>query len=367
MSVFDPVELGGLTLPSALIRSATAERISVESVEEGERLAAMYQALIEGGAGLVITGHIAVDASGKVMDAMPQIRSESQRAGWKRVVERAHQAGGLICGQINHGGGRCYAMEPSLLKGRLAGPVCVSSLPDLPRDPLDGAVLTDGQIEQIIEAYAETALAVKEVGMDAVQIHGAHGYLGNQFLSPWSNRRTDRWGETLENRARFLREVVRACRESVGADFPLGMKLAAIEDEDKKGWTPDEAIPAAQWFVSDGLDFIEISGGFDRNLADVRVRPDKGEAWYLPLARRFKEALNIPVIAVGGFRSLAVMNEALDSGACDAVSASRPFICEPDFPNRLRRGENSACGCRNLCLMTPDGVTRCVFKERKNK
>jgi 2,4-dienoyl-CoA reductase-like NADH-dependent reductase (Old Yellow Enzyme family) len=131
--------------------------------------------------------------------------------------------------------------------------------------------------------------------------------------------------------------------------------------------TSEDTLTAAEWFAADGLDFIEISGAFRKDLVRRKVTPGKGEGYYVPVARRFKERLSIPVIVVGGLRSLPVMNEALCSGACDAVSMSRPLICQPDFPQRLKRGEQSACiGC-NLCLLRNDQMTACYAKNPGRK
>lgn len=364
MGVFEPMEIAGLSMRSAVIRSATAERIRVETIEEGEALARFYEPLVRSGVGMIITGHIAVDASGRVRESMPLILSDGEQAAWRRVADRVHEWGGLICAQLNHGGGRCHTVDAEALSGRLQGPVCVSRLPEIPRDPMLETELDEDGVTTIIDAFARSAASAKKNGMDAVQIHGAHGYLGSQFLSPSTNHRTDEWGGGIENRARFLREVVAAVRAAVGADYPVGMKLGVIDDEDRSGLTVDDALTAAREFEVAGLDFIEISGAFDRNLADHRVRAGKGEAYYLPLAKRFKGELNIPVIAVGGFRSLEVMEEALASGACDAVSASRPFIHDPWFLDHLRDGEPSGCGCRNRCLLQREGATRCGLKEK---
>lgn len=355
-TVFDPISLGVLRLPSRFIRSATAERIAMEQEADSERLGALYANLIRGGVGLVITGHVAVHPSGRLQPLMAALYAENHFAAWRRAVAIAHQAGGLLVAQLNHGGGRC--------KPEFAGaPVCVSRLPDWPKDPLDGTELTGPQIEDLIAAFAWAVQRAQEFGFDGVQIHAAHGYLGSQFLSPATNRRTDDWGGALENRARFLRRVLQAVRRAVGPDYPIGMKLGACDD-DPAGLSIQDTLQAAEWFVANGLNFIEISGAFRSDLVMRKVKPGSGEGYYLPFARQFKQRLSIPVIAVGGFRSLEVINGAIGRGDCDAVAMARPLIRQPDLPNILRQGGRSECvGC-DLCLLHNDGPTRCWAREK---
>jgi len=153
-------------------------------------------------------------------------------------------------------------------------------------------------------------------------------------------------------------------RAAVGSDFPVGMKLGAADD-DPSGLQLEDSLQAAEWFQDDGLDFIEISGAFHADICARHVKPGGREGYFLPMARRFKERLRIPVIAVGGFRSLAVINEAIGSGGCDAVAASRPLIRQPDFLQVLRRGEPVECISCRLCLFRNDRPTQCYARARQ--
>lgn len=368
ISVLEPVEFAGMTLASRIARSATAERLTLRDEAQCEALAAMYLALVRGGVGLIISGHIAVDPSGRVSPNMPGLYREDQIPAWRRVVEAVHAAGGRIAAQLNHGGGRC---KPEVIgsgpaAGVFGGPVCVSRAPDREADPLDGAPLDPEGVEILVSRFAAAARRAREAGFDAVQLHGAHGYLVSQFLSPLANRRADEWGGSLEGRARFARRVVQEARRAVGEGFPLGMKLGAVDDPGGGGLTADETVQVARWLETDGLDFIEISGAFHAGVAQRHVRPGRGEAYYAPLARRFREALGIGVIAVGGFRSLAAMNGAVAEGACDLVALSRPLIRQPDLPRILARGGESECLSCNLCLFSrKDPPTRCHSLESR--
>lgn len=371
VSVFAPATLAGLRLQSRFVRSATAERMRVDTPDDGQRLGQFYAALAKGGVGLIVTGHITVDPSGRVGTTMPGLYSDGQIEGWRAAAGVVHDAGGLLCAQINHGGGRAKPESGALEAGLFAGPVCVSPLPSgepssqRAKDPMAGEPLTPDGIEKLIAAYAAAAVRARQAGLDAVQIHAAHGYLGSQFLSPSTNHRQDEWGGSLEGRARFLRRVVQAVREAVGGGFPVGMKLGAMDSDQQQGLRLDDSLQAAQWFEQDGLDFIEISGAFHAGVAERKIRPGKGEAYYLPAARKFKERLTIPVISVGGYRSLAVIEEALNSGGGDFIAMSRPLIRQPNLPHVLREGGQSECLSCNLCLLTRDGATRCHAKDRQ--
>jgi 2,4-dienoyl-CoA reductase-like NADH-dependent reductase (Old Yellow Enzyme family) len=351
-SIFDPITFAGLSLPSRFVRSATAEGFAMDTSNDAESLAALYADLARGGVGLIVAGHMAVSARGRHRLSMAGIFTDAQRRHWAVVAAATHAAGGVVAAQINHCGGRG-------LPEVVGTPLCVSSLPDREKDPMQGQEMTVADIEAVIIEFADAACAARDAGFDAVQIHAAHGYLGSQFLSPASNLRTDEWGGPLEGRARFLRRVVQAIRAAVGPAYPVGMKLGAL-DSAPAGLTLDDTVQAARWFEADGLGFIEISGAFHADVIRRRVRPGEGEGYYAAYAHRFREALTIPVIAVGGFRSVAAMNAALASGDCDAVALCRPFIRQPDLPHYLQTGHSvSECTSCNRCLMRRAGPLAC--------
>lgn len=389
--MFDPLITNKFSLRSRFVRSATAERIAMANESEGKVLGEKYAALARGGVGLIISGHITVHPSGRLHPLMAAIYTEENLSAWRRAVKLTHEAEGMVFLQLNHGGGRCRTSDEVNLPARLqrlersdcgqamlsttgglqSGPLCVSYLPERPNDAMLGCELTGTQIQELIKAFADAARNARAVGADGVQIHAAHGYLVSQFLSPLTNRRKDEWDGALEGRARFLRMVVRAVREAVGEKFPIGVKLGACDD-DPAGLKMEETLQVAKWLATpkdwveeDGIDFIEISGGFRSDLVRRRVSPGKNEGYYLPFAGRFKKELKIPVFAVGGLRSLEKMNEALSLNQCDAAAMSRPLICQPDLPEILRtagKSGKSACRGCNLCLFKNDQPTACQKK-----
>ena len=220
----------------------------------------------------------------------------------------------------------------------------------------------------LIDAYAQAARRVKEAGFDGVQIHGAHGYLIGQFLSPFVNKRTDEWGAGPEGRMRFLRAVCAAVREQVGREYPVFIKLGMV-DAVEGGLTVDGSTEIAAELAGMGLDGIEISGGIGGG-EDLNVRPgirnEADEAYFRYLAQATRPVTPLPIALVGGFRSLSVMEDVLASGDADYVSLCRPLISEPDFPNRLRDEiqQRAACISGNRCWPDElgDGIAcRCTI------
>jgi len=213
--------------------------------------------------------------------------------------------------------------------------------------PLGGAIkaffntpraLAETEIRALIEAFARAARLAQEAGFTGVQIHGAHGYLVSQFLSPHHNQRTDAWGGNAANRRRFALEVYRAIRGAVGRAFPVSIKLNSA-DFQRGGFTEDESMAVVDALAAEGVDLIEVSGGTYEApamtgfaaAASTRSR----EAYFLEFAEKVRARATVPLAVTGGFRSGAAMRAALRSGAIDVVGLARPLAVCPDFPNRL--------------------------------
>lgn len=203
-------------------------------------------------------------------------------------------------------------------------------------------VLTEPEILELIDRFGNTAAILKEAGFTGVQIHGAHGYLVSQFLSPLANQRDDQWGGSLENRARFVLEVYRNIRSKVGADFPIGIKINSA-DFQRGGFTEEESMKVVQLLGAEGMDLIEISGGTYEKPAMTGITKKKStqerEAYFLDYIKKVRKLLDTPLMLTGGFRTVAAMEEALEEGALDVVGLARPFTLYPDLPNRIFEGE----------------------------
>jgi 2,4-dienoyl-CoA reductase-like NADH-dependent reductase (Old Yellow Enzyme family) len=351
-----PFRLKNTLLQSRLVRSATVERLALKEDGEGTRLGEMYRKLGEGGVGLIITGSAAMNPAAKASPTMAELFDDRHLRPWQLAVGLAHQGGAKIHVQLNHAGGRTRAAFIG------TEPQCVSRI-ERQGDAMLGRELDEDAIVELIACYAASARMAVDAGADGIQIHAAHGYLVSQFLSPLTNHRSDRWGGDLEGRCRFLREVVRTTREAIGTEACLGMKIGATDD-DPRGLTLEETIEITRELQEIGLDTVEVSGGFRSDAAKQGINSPDDEAYYLPWARAYKEVLDIPVMAVGGFRSLAVIDQAVESGACDLVSMCRPLIRQPDVLKRLLAGEEATCTSCTGCLhRVRHGITRCVLDD----
>jgi 2,4-dienoyl-CoA reductase-like NADH-dependent reductase (Old Yellow Enzyme family) len=341
--LFSSVSLGNLELVNRLVRSATAELLATEPVGRATpALAALYGELARGGVGLIISGHAYVDPRGKAHPEMLGVHCDELIPGLRTLAEATHAEGGRLALQINHGGRQCdractpYSIAPSAVP---------TPEGDTPRE------MTSAEIVATVDAFAQAARRAKLAGVDAVQLHGAHGYLVSQFLSPHTNRRTDAWGGGFEQRLSFLAAICEAVRGQVGSEYPVFIKLGMTDNLDRvpDGLTPDDGARIVSRLHDLGLDAVEISGGIGGDQSDFNGRLAVGkkapEAYFRSLSRRAKAVTDLPVMLVGGLRSRAVMDDVLASGDADLISMCRPLIREPDLPGRLQSGEASASTC----------------------
>ena len=342
--LFTPSTFGTMTLPNRFVRSATAERMADDDGRPRPALLELYRDMARGEVGLIITGHMYVHPSGKCHPEMTGIHDDALLPALADLVDAVHQAGGKIAVQITHGGMQCS-------RETVAGTIAPSAV-EAPFLPQPAREITLDEIPMMIDAYAQAARRAQAAGFDAVQLHGAHGYLINQFLSPFVNRRTDEWGGDLENRMRFLRLVCAAVRAQVGAEYPLFIKLGMV-DGVEGGLTLDESVNVAGALAEMGLDAVEVSGGITGGAVQntkPAIRDAADEAYFRDFARAVRAVTPLPLMLVGGFRSRQVMDDVLDAGDADFISLCRPLISEPDLPARLRAGQpRAACISGNRC------------------
>jgi 2,4-dienoyl-CoA reductase-like NADH-dependent reductase (Old Yellow Enzyme family) len=336
--LFSPERIGTLEIPIRIVRSATAERLASTDGAPLPQLQDLYLNLVRGGVGLIITGHLYIHASGKAHPEMTGIYADGLISDHKELTRAVHKDGGRIVAQINHGGMQCsretvsQTLAPSHFNaGFLEQPA---------------RAMTLGEIEETIDAFAQAARRAKEAEYDGVQLHGAHGYLINQFLSPYVNRRNDQWGGDARGRLHFLRRVCQAIREQVGADYPVFIKLGML-DGVEGGLSREEGVQIVAALSEMGLDAVEISGGVQA----LNSQANPKQPYFRPLAKAARSATSLPILLVGGIRSLQEMDDVLTSGDADFVSICRPLICDPDLPNRLRQGlhERARCISGNRC------------------
>jgi 2,4-dienoyl-CoA reductase-like NADH-dependent reductase (Old Yellow Enzyme family) len=350
LMLFEPFLINNLEIPNRFARSATYDGCAEKNGHVSERQIGIYEALAQGGVGLIITGIAYVHALGRISVYQNSIAHDDDIEGLARLARSVHRFGAKIALQLFHAGrerGKIFPKQPALAPSYVA------------QDPFftgPHRSMNEAEIMEVIEAFAAAARRAREAGFDAVQIHGAHAYLLSQFLSPFTNRREDRWGGSLENRLRLHREIHKAIRAEVGQDYPVLMKLG-VKDGFSGGLDFAEGSAAAEILASDGLDALEISQGLRGQVysqTEYRTgitRPDR-EGYFRNWCRELKQRINIPVIMVGGLRSFELVLEVVQKKEADLVSLSRPLIREPDLIARWQRGDHtpSTCVSCNRCM-----------------
>lgn len=294
-----------------------------------------YKKWAKSGAGLLITGNVMVDA--KAIGEPRNVVVEDRR-DLDLLKEWAATADGTntqLWVQINHPGRQAMEQVNKTLKAPSAVPLKTGG-----RKGATGKIpkaLTEEEILQIIDAFGNTSLILKEAGFTGVQIHGAHGYLVSQFLSPYANVRKDRWGGSLENRARFVVEIYRKIRSLVGAEFPIGIKLNSA-DFQKGGFSEEESMEVVKILSQEGIDLIEISGGTYEAPAMMGKRKEstvKREVYFMEYIEKARKITDTPLMLTGGFRTASVMRDAVTSDQLDVVGLARPFTIYPNFGHEL--------------------------------
>ncbi|MHA2244353.1 MAG: NADH:flavin oxidoreductase [Candidatus Hodarchaeales archaeon] len=336
--MFNSGYIGSIELQNRFIRSATAEFAANEDGTIIDEYYELYSNLGKGGIGLIIQGHLYIMDEGKANKKMAGIAHDSHLKGLKQITQLIRKAGtgSLVAAQLNHGG---------------AG--SVSSKTASPREGKEVRVMTDEDIEDVIAGFRKAALRAKNASYDAIQIHGAHGYLISQFLSNKTNQRTDSWGGNLENRAQLLLSVYHAIRSAVGNNYPVLVKMNGSDDP-SNGFTVEESSKIASWLANEGLDAIEISG----NKSTRKVKIEEEEGYFASMGRKIKQHIgDMPLVLVGGHRSLAKIQQLREEFA-DFISLSRPFIREPDLVQKFKDGKVRAdCISCNKCFKAPKIIT----------
>ena len=342
--IFTPWKMKDLTIPNRLVRSATWEGLAEADGTPTHDLINALGDLAEGGVGLIITGYAFILPEGRGLPKQTGVHIDAMVGPLTRISDAMHKAGGLAAMQIVHAGGQTKA---EWIGGQPMGPSAMVN----PAFKEEVGELSLMHIEDIIDAFAMAAARVKAAGFDAVQLHGAHGYLINQFLSPLTNRREDDYGGNPANRARFAYDVLSATRQAVGPRYPVFIKLNSA-DYVEGGLALEEGLAVAQGLSQRGIDGIEVSGGTPaagKLSASRVVKEASDEGYFLTNAVAIKKVVSCPVICVGGWRSRSEVEKALDQ--VDAVALSRPFIRQPDLANRWKAGEEkAACISCNQCF-----------------
>ncbi len=337
----DPLTLPcGVTFSNRVAKPAMAEAMGGRQNKPTPRLFTLYRRWSGGGAGMLLTGNVMVDrrAMGEPGDVV--IENATNLTELKQWAEAMRANGTVALVQINHPGRQAM---PGTSKQIVA--------PSAVRAPVKGLrlptprALTDAEVREQIQRFATAAEVCMRAGFDGVQIHGAHGYLVSQFLSPNANLRNDEWGGDAERRRRFLIEIVRAVRSAIGPDKVLSVKLNSA-DFQRGGFTEDESLDVIRALDAENVDLLEISGGtygsaaMVGNPSDMKASTRAREAYFMDFAERARDVTKTPLMVTGGMRSAAAMREALAAGI-DVVGVGRPLTVEPEFPRRLLTERNA--------------------------
>lgn len=336
MQITQPLVLPcGARLPNRIAKAAMSERLAGPDRRPTAELETLYRRWSEGGAGLLITGNVMVDPAALGEPGNVVLDFQSDLAPFRRWATAAKAAGNAVWMQINHPG----RQSPRTLSPYPVAPSAVA-LKGMGGAFAPPRALEASEIEALVERFGITAERAAEAGFDGVQIHGAHGYLISQFLSPHTNRRDDAWGGDPLRRQRFLLSIVEAIRRRVGPSFAVSVKLNSA-DFQRGGFSADESMGVVQALEGKGLDLLEISGGtyerpamFAEEMKGAAASTRQREAFFLEYAEQVRSATRLPLMLTGGFRSQAAMEGALAS-AIDVVGLARPLAVEPDLPSRL--------------------------------
>ncbi len=373
--LFEPYRIGPIEVRNRFVHSATYECMAGTDGEVTDELVNRYRNLARGEVGLIIPGYLYIHPRGKAIGRQTGIHHDKLVPGLRKIVEVVHEEGGRIAFQLAHGG----RQSPKKVIGQ--PPLAPSSFG---RDPVSmnkAKAASEEDIQEIIRAFARAARRVLEAGADGLQIHCAHGYLLNEFLSPFFNRRQDQWGGSPEKMFRIVKEIILAIKAEVGGEFPILVKLNTSDFTPKPGITPELAARYAGWLKELGISALEISSGtwytfhtvrggipindlarglpmwmrpvakivFKKQIDPCRFQP----LYHLPAASIIKPFLgDVPLMLVGAVRNLKEMEEVVSNGEADFISMSRPLIREPFLVKRLRKGkvEKASCISCNKCF-----------------
>jgi len=333
--LFTPITLpNGTTIKNRFFKSAMSEGMGTKNFQPKKNIATLYKRWAEGGTGLIITGNIMVDPKGTAEPGNIVFDKNSNMEILKNWANQGQQHGAKVMVQLNHPG----KQAPKTVSKQTVAPSAVPLGNGLNKLFSTPRALTTNEVEELVQKFVTSAKVAKEAGFSGVQIHAAHGYLISQFLSPHDNRRTDKYGGSLENRMRFLKEIYLGMREELGKDFTIGIKINST-DFKEDGLTEEDSLKTIIELANLGLDFVEISGGtYERPAMMGATSKSTNQVFFAEYSKKLKQKIDIPVVVTGGIRSINAMNTLLNNKTTDFIGIARPLTIDPNIPNKIKQG-----------------------------
>ncbi len=347
--LFTPIQIGTLQAKNRVMMSAMSINFGVD--EKGfveDQLTAYFVARAKGGAGMMLVGGCAVHPTGVELPDLPKMWDDGCIAPLEKMAKAIKPYDCRFGVQLMHGGRQSYHNE-KVAPSAIAAPALVKSAP---------RALTVAEIPEMIAAFGNAARRCQKAGVDFIEIHGAHGYLINQFLAPNSNQRSDEWGGSFENRTRFFIEVFRDIKAKCGDDFPVGVRMNG-NDYIENGWSLDEACRLAKILEKEGAAYLHVSAGVygSRQLTIPSMYVEQG--CFAHLAEAVKAHVSIPVVAVGRIKKPQMAEEILSAKKADIIALGRSLLADPEWPNKAARNEIDLIRpCVGCCL----GCIHAVFQ-----
>lgn len=333
--LFTPITLpNGTTIKNRFFKSAMSEGMGTRDFQPKKNIATLYKRWAEGGTGLIITGNIMVDPKGTAEPGNIVFDKNSNMEILKNWAKQGQQHGAKVMVQLNHPG----KQAPKTVSKQTVAPSAVPLGNGLNKLFSTPRALTTSEVEELVQKFVTSAKVAKEAGFSGVQIHASHGYLISQFLSPHDNRRTDKYGGSLENRMRFLKEIYLGMREELGKDFTIGIKINST-DFNEDGLTEEDSLKTIIELANLGLDFVEISGGtYERPAMMGATSKSTNQVFFAEYSKKLKQKIEIPVVVTGGIRSINAMNTLLNDNTTDFIGIARPLTIDPNIPNKIKQG-----------------------------